>query len=321
MPHRNFVLTASLTCASALMCGAASSQNYPIKTIRFMVSSPSSASDISARILAQGMAPNLGQPVVVENRPGILAVETTVKAPPDGYTLLLYGSLVWLLPYMRDIVPWDPIRDFVPVSLTSTAPNLVVVHPSLPVKSIKDLVLLAKARPGQLNYSLGSRGAATHLAVELFKSMAGVNIVGIPYKGNVPGLNALLSGEVQVLFPTSGSGGPYVKSGRLRALAVTSSGPSALFPGLPTVAAGGLPGYESVTLLGVMVRATTSEAIIKTLNQEVVRIISRPDVREKFFNTGAESVGSTPEEFARQITSEMALLGKVIKDVGIRADE
>ena len=321
MSHRNLFGAASLTFVPMLVCAPALSQNYPSKTIRFMVSSPGSASDISARILAQGMAPSLGQPVVVENRAGILAVETMVKSPPDGYTLLLYGSLVWLLPYMRDNVPWDPIRDFVPVSMTSTAPNLVVVHPSLPVKSIKDLISLAKARPGQLNYSLGSRGAATHLAVELFKSMAGVDIVGIPYKGNVPGLNALLAGEVQLLFPTSGSGGPYVKSGRLRALAVTSSGPSPLFPGLPTVAAGGLPGYESVTLLGVMVRANTPEAIVRTLNQEVVRIISRPDVKEKFFNTGAESAGSTPEEFARQIKSEMTLLGKVIREVGIRADE
>ncbi len=307
--------------SAALLCGAnvAAAQAYPTKTIRILASDPGAASDISSRLIGQGIAPVLGKPIIVENHPGILSVEAAAKANPDGHTLLLYGSLVWLLPLMRDHVSWDP-KQFIPVTMTTTAPNLVVVYPPLPVKSVKELIAFAKAKPGELLYSVGQRGAQTHLAVELFKAMSGVDIKGVPYKGNVPGLNALLSGEVQLLFATSGSGGPHVKAGRVRALAVTSAEPSALFPDLPTVAAAGLPGYESVTILGILVPANTPEPIVKRLNREIVEFIRNTEIKEKFFATGAEVVGSTAEEFARQIRNEVTTYGKVIKQFNIRAD-
>jgi tripartite-type tricarboxylate transporter receptor subunit TctC len=247
-------------------------------------------------------------------------VETAAKSAADGYTLLHYGSTVWLLPYMREGVPWDALKDFAPISLTLSSPNLLVVHPSLPVNSVKEFIALLKTKPGDYNYSLGSRGTSPHLAVELFKAMTGVNIVAVPYKGNIPGLNALLAGEVHMVFSTAATGGPFVKSGKLRALAVTSSEPSGLFPGVPSVAASGLPGYESVSITGMLAPAKTPDAVIKRLNQEMVRFLNQPDTKDKFLNTGAEVVGSSPEEFSARIKSEMTRLGKVIKDAGIRAD-
>lgn len=317
MSMKRYVLAISL--AGAMAADLASGQGFPTKPIHFFASEPGSASDISARIIGQYLSPILGQPVVVENRPGVLAAEAASKSAADGHNLLLYGSLVWLLPYMRDNVPWN-VNDFAPITMTTSAPNLVVVNPASGINTIRDLIALAKSKPGQLNYSLGSRGASTHLAVELFKSMAGVNIVGVPYKGNVPGLTALITGEVHVVFPTAGSGGPFVKSGKLKAIAVTSLEPSALFPGVPTVAATGVPGFESVTILGVLGRTGTPDAINRRLNQEIVRIITKPDVKDKFFDTGAEVVGSSAEQFGAAIKSEMVRYSKVIKDAGIRAD-
>jgi tripartite-type tricarboxylate transporter receptor subunit TctC len=311
------LLTAGIAGFSA---GPACAQNYPQKSIRIVTSEPGGVSDIASRLIAQGIAPRLGQPLVIENRPGIVAVETVAKAAPDGYTLLHYGSTVWLLPYMRDRVPWDPIKDFVPVTLTTTAPNLVVVHPSSGISNVGELIALAKAKPGALNCAMGSRASATHLAAELFISMTGVKVAAIAYKGNAPGLIALMAGDVQLAFPTAGSGGPFVKSGKLRALAVTSAAPSALFPGLPTVAASGVPGFDSVSLVGLLAPAKTPDPIVRQLNREIVQLFNQPDVKEKIMSTGSEVVASSPEQFADKIRSEMTRMGKVIKDAGIRAD-
>ncbi|MBI3938454.1 MAG: tripartite tricarboxylate transporter substrate binding protein [Betaproteobacteria bacterium] len=309
-------ISMAVLCAASLTVVAAD-QSYPNKPIRMIAPAIGGASDIAARLIAQSLSGTLGQQVVVDNR-GSIAPEIGAKAAPDGYTLLSYGSPLWLSSFLRDNVPWDPVRDFSPITLTASSPNVLIVHPSLPAKSVRELIALAKARPGELNFSTGSTGALTHLTGELFKAMAGVNIVRIPYKGNGPALNALVGGQVQLMFANSGSVVPQLNSGRLRALAVTSAQPSALVPGLPTVAASGLPGFESVTIIGMFAPAGTPAELIERLNQEIVRVLNRVDVKEKFFRIGVEAVSSSPEQFAAFIKADMTKWGKVIKDAGIR---
>jgi tripartite-type tricarboxylate transporter receptor subunit TctC len=296
-----------------------SGQNYPSKPIRIVTAAPGSGNDFAARLMAPGLTGSLGQQVIVDNR-GIIAIETVAKAPPDGYTLLFYGTVLWLAPFLRDNVSYDPILDFSPVTWVTNSPNILVVHPSLPVKSVEALIALAKARPGELNYGSGSAGSTSHLAAELFKAMAGVNIVRIPYKGAAPALNDVIAGQVHLIFPSASSVMPYVKSGRLRALAVASAEPSALAPNLPTVAASGLPGYESASILGMFAPAGTPATIINRLNQEIERALNRTEVKQKLFNAGAEVVASSPERLAATVKSEMARLGKVIRDAGIRGE-
>jgi len=299
-----------------LGAGAAYGQNYPNKLIRIVTSSPGSNNDWGARLIAQEITKTLGQSVIVENRGG-LGVEQVAKAPPDGYTLLFYGNTVWLLPFLRDNVPYDPVRDFSTITLAVTSPIVIVVHPALPVKSLRELIALAKARPGELNYAAGTIGASPHLATELFKAMAGINLVRVPYKGTGPSVIALVGGEVHLMFSGLGSVAPHLKSGRLRALAVATARPSALVPDLPTVAAAGVPGYEAASIIGMFAPARTPAAIISLLHQEIARALNRAEVKELFLNSGAEVVGSTPEEFAATIKADMARLGKVIKDAGI----
>ena len=212
------------------------------------------------------------------------------------------------------------MKDFVPISLIAREVSVFVVHPSLPVKSIKELIALAKARPGELNYSFASPGSSSHFGAELFRSMAGVNIVGIPYKASAPAITAAISGEVQLTVFNPSSVAHHVKSGRLRALAVTSLEPSPLVPGLPPVAAGGLPGYEATSMTGMLAPAKTSAAVITRLNQEIARVLVRADIKERFLNAGIETVGSTPEQFAAIIKADMASMAKVIKDAGIKVD-
>jgi len=300
--------------------GAVSAQDsYPSKVIRIVAPAPGGGSDVLSRLIAPGLASSLGQQVIVDNR-GAVASEIAAKAAPDGYTLLVNGSPVWLLPLLRASVPWDAVRDFVPITLAVSSPSILVVHPSLPVKSVRELIALAKARPGELNYAAGTMGATPHLAAELFKAMAGVNIVRVAYKGTGPGLIGLISGEVGLMFPNAGSAMPHVKSGRLRALAVTTAQPSALVPGVPTLAASGVPGYESVSPQAVFAPARTPATIINRLNQEIVRVLSTADVKGKLFNTGIEVVGSSPEGLAAKMKSDMARIGKLVKDAGIRAE-
>ena len=293
----------------------ASAQNYPNKLIRIVTATAGSANDWSSRLLAQELTASLGQQVIVENRGG-LGAEVVARASPDGHTLLAYGSAVWLMPFLRENVPWDPIRDFAPVTLAMSSPNIVVVHPSLPVKSIRDLIAFAKLRPGQLNYAAGTIGASPHLSTELFKAMAQVDLVRVGYKGTGPSVIALVGGEVDLMFAGLGTVAPHIKTGRLRALAVTSAQPSALAPGLPTVAAT-LPGYEATSLLGVFVPAKTPQATINRLHQEIVRAVNKPEVKELLFSAGVDVVGSTPEELAAMVKLDMTRMGKVIKDAGI----
>ena len=309
--------------ALAVSVANAGSPDYPSKPLRIVTSGTGGSNDFAARMVAINLTAALGQNVIVENKGGASAVvpaHTVARANPDGYTLLSFSSPLWLLPYLQDAVPYDPIRDFTPITISVTSPNVLVVHPSLPVKSVADLIALAKSRPGELNYASTTTGGPNHLSAELFKAMAGVNIVRISYKDAGQSVNDLINRRVELAFPSATAVAPHVKSGRLKALAVTSSQPSVVFAGLPTVAASGLPGYESVLVVGVFAPAGTPAPIVTRLNQEIVKILHRADVKEKFLNVGVETVGSTPAEFSTLISSEMARMGKVIREAGIRGD-
>jgi len=294
----------------------ATAEPYPAKVIRIVTSEPGGGNDLVARIVAQGLTANLHQQVIVENR-GSIAIEVALKATPDGYTLLMYGSNVWLLPFLRDNVPWDPVRDFAPVTIAVSLPNILVVHPSLPAKSVAELVALAKARPGELNYAAGTLGVSPHLAAELFKAMAGVNIVQIPYKGGGPALNGLIGGQTHVMFPNAGSVMPHLKAGRVRGLAVTTPEPTPLAPGLPTIASSGVPGYEWISTIVMFAPSRTPSALVSRLNREIVNVLNTGESRQRLFSSGAEVVASSPQELAARITSDMAKMGKVIRDAGI----
>jgi len=315
------LLTYLLVSAALLSSPEARGQSYPNKPVRMITTQPGGGVDIVARLLAQRLGESLGQPVVVESRGGgLVAIELVARAQPDGYTLLLYGSSVWMAPLLQRVT-WDPLKDFSPITLAMVYPNLLVVHPSVPVNSVRELIALARARPGELNYGSGSPGASTHLAAELFKAMAGVRISAIPYKGGAPAVVALVGGEVHLMFPSVGLGLPYVKAGRLRGLAVTSAEPSPLAPGMPTVAAAGLPGYESGSHAGLFGPAHLPEALVQRLNRDAVAALRRPDVKEQVANSAAEPVGSSPEAFTATIRQDMARWAKVIKEAGIRAPE
>jgi len=319
MPTPRF-LVSLLSIGFAFSCaGVATGQNYPAKPIRILTGSAGGAGDTGVRVIAQGIGPSLGQQVVVENRGGsqLITGEILAKAAPDGYTLLVSSNALWILPLMVSSVPYDVIKDFAPVTIPISAPNVLVVHPSVPVKSVKELIALAKARPGDLNYAAGGIGAPTHLAGELFNSMSKVKIVRINYKGSAPALNDLVAGHVQLMF-APGSVAPQIKAGRLRALGVTNASPSVLFPGIPTIASSGVPGYEATSVWGLVAPAKTPAAVINRLNQEVLLVLSKPDVKERLLNAGIEVVGNSPEAFASFIKGEIDRMGKVIKDAGIR---
>ena len=303
---------------SGLGAGMVFAQSYPNKPVRIVTGGVGGGNDFAARLIAQGLTASLGQQVIVDNRAsGVIPGETVSRAPPDGYTLLVTGGTLWIGPLLQH-TPYDPMRDFAPISLLTRAPNILVVHPSLPVKSVSELIALAKARPGELNYSSsGAAGGSSHLAGELFKAMAGVNITRIPYKTSASETSDLIAGHVQLAFGTAASVMPHLKSHRLKALAVTSAEPSALVPGLPTVAASGLRGYEAEQNLALLAPAKTPAPVVGLVHREVVRVLTRSDIKEKFFNLGVETVGDSPQECAAAIKAEMAKMGKLIKKTGI----
>ena len=316
-PHRyvKWLPVAALAAASAV------AQPYPSQPIRVVTGNAGGALDLTVRMMAQGLNGPLGQQFVIDNRlsaGGALAVTAVTKAKPDGHTLLMYGSNIWLFQYMTDNVPWDTLRDLAPIALVVKSPSVLAVHPTLPVKSVSDLVALARARPGELNEAGIGSGNATHMASELFKRMAGINMLRVPYKGGAPALNALIGGEVQLTFSVAGAVIPHLKTSRLRALAITSPQPSPLIPGLVTVAASGLPGYDAESLYGLFAPAGTPPAIITRLNQEAVKYLSLPETKERFLNAGLEAAGSSPEQLVATIKADMAKWGKLIREAGIR---
>lgn len=307
-----YLMLAMITAASAV-----SAQSYPAKPLRILTAAAGGGSDHATRLIATHLGVALGQQVIVDNR-GLLAADIAAKAPSDGYTLLLTGQTLWLLPFMRDNVASN-VTDFTPITTATETANILVVHPTLPVKSVKDLMALAKARPGELNFATSGNGNSVHIAGELFKSMTGANVVRVNYKAASQALTDLIAGQTQFMFGVPGSVTPHVKAGRLRALAVTSAKPTQLVPGLPAVAQS-LPGYEVASRLAIFVPAGTPVPIVYRLNQEIVKILNRPGVKDKFHASGIETVGDSPEALAALIKSEIDRMGKVIKAAGIRAN-
>jgi tripartite-type tricarboxylate transporter receptor subunit TctC len=312
-------LAAAALIAAATGCWGA--ESFPVKPIRVVTGGAGGGSDITARIVTQGITGPLGEPIIVDNRaagvtPGIIVSQ----APPDGYTLLVQGSTFWVAPLLQK-TPYDPVRGFAPVVLINNAPNVLIVNPAVPVSSVKDLIALAKAKPGQLNYASGSSGGSVHLAGELFRALAGIQFAFIPYKSAAQARTDVVSGEMQFSFLTAGGAIPLIKSGKLKALAVSSAKPSVLLPGVPTVAAAGVPGYESGTATGMFAPAGTPAPAIKRLNEETVRFLKQADTEQRFLNAGLEIVASTPAEFGAAVKSEMARLGKLIRDEHIHAEE
>jgi tripartite-type tricarboxylate transporter receptor subunit TctC len=305
-----------------LTAAVAFAQAYPVRPIRVVTGAPGSTAEFAARMTALGLSPLLHQPVVVDPRAvggGTVFGEVVAKAAPDGYTLLVIGSSFWIGPLFRP-APYDPIRDFAPVSVLADSPNILVVTPSLPVATVRDLIELAKAKPGALNYSTSGIGASPHLAAELFKVMTGADIVHIPFKGAGASIIGVMSGQVQLSFASAASVSPHIAAGRLKAIAVTSTKPFALFPDLPTVAAT-VPGYEAGGAIGFFAPAKTPAAIVARLSREAATVLGAPDVKQKFLAIGVETVGSAPGVLAATLRSETAKWAKVIKSAGIRLEK
>ena len=326
--RRDRQIAAFLLLAAALPAGHAEAQGvvdaYPAKPVRVVVGlAPGGATDIQARLFAQKLSESLGRSFVVENRTGAggtLAYAHVAKASPDGHTLLgvAGGYTITSLVYSR--LTYDPVKDFAPISLVAQAPFLLLTHPSLPVKSVKDLLALARARPGALDCASAGLGTSTHMAYELFKALSGVNISHVPYKGTGQALVDAMSGQVHMLFGNVLSSLTHAKAGRLRALAVTTKRRSAILTDLPTIAESGVPGYENSTWHGWLAPAGTPPAILARLNAELVKSTRAAEVVDRLAPDGGEPVGSTPEEFSRFIAADMARWSKLVKDTGLRFD-
>jgi tripartite-type tricarboxylate transporter receptor subunit TctC len=299
---------------------AAHAQTYPTKPVRIVTAGVGGGNDWVSRVIAQGISGPLGQQVIVDNRGGgVIPGEVVSRAQPDGHTLLVMSGSLWVGQLLRK-VPYDAVRDFAPITLADRAPNILVIHPSLPPRSVRELIALAKAKPGMLNYSSAGTASSSHLSGELFKALAGVNMVNIQYKNNSQETVDLLTGNVQLAFGTASLVIPSVHRGKLRALAVTSAQPSALAPGLPTIAASGLPGYEAESLHAVFAPAKTPDAIVRRLNVEIVNLLRMPEIKALFLGARVEAVGSSSEELGAIIRSEITKWSKVITQAGIHAE-
>ena len=312
----------ALLCAWALTCPA---QPYPAKPVRVLAPFPAgSGVDIVARLIGTPLSHALGQGVVVDNRPGAngtIACELAARAAPDGYTLLLgNASTLAMAPGLYKQIAYDPVRSFAPITLIANSANVLVVHPALPAGSVTALIALARAKPGQLNYGSAGSGNSTHLAAELFKLMAGVNLVHVPYKGTPQLMTELLAGQIQMSFASLISSLPHIKQGRLRALGVTSLQRAPSLPELPTISEAGLKGYEITVWQGMVAPAGTPQPVIAQLNRQIASILQAPETRERLAAQGLESAASTPEQFGAHIAAEVAKWTKVIKQAGIVPD-
>ena len=314
------VLAVALAAPAAVLA-----QKYPAKPVRLVLPfTAASAVDVLGRLYAQKMSEAWGQQVVVDNRTGaagIIGMEAIAKSPPDGYTLGMGNAATLAMnPYLYQKLPYDVTRDYVPISLAAIIRNCLVVHPSLPVKSVKELIALAKAHPGQLNYASGGVGSAQHVPMEMLKSLAGINIVHVPYKGLTPAFNDVLSGEMQMIIPGLVTVLPFHKSGRLRIIATTGATRTSVTPEIPTIAQAGVAGYEFDSWTGFLAPAGTPPSLISQANAEFVRISNLPDIRERLTAMGFDVVGGTSEAFAAVIRDNNARLGKVIREAGIKAE-
>lgn len=315
-------LPLAIACVTA-SAQSASAQNYPAKAVRIVVGyPPGGPTDVLARIVAQKLTESWGQQVLVDNRPGasgMIGAEVTVRAAPDGYTLLMVPVTYAVTPSLYPKMSYDAVKDLAPVAQVAAAPFILVVHPTLPVKTVKDLIALARSRPGQLNYASASTGGMPHLAGELFNTMTGVKMAHIPYKGAAPATTDLLSGQVSLMFNNMLSAMPHVKNKRLRAVAVTSTKRSAAVPELPTIAET-VPGYEASGWYAALAPAATPRELITRLNNDMNRVMKMPDVTQRLAGDGVEAVGITAEQFSRYLQQEIAKWGKVVKASGAKAD-
>lgn len=320
--HR--ILAASALVAFAMVPGLAAAQNYPTKTVRVIVPfAPGGSTDIVARLLAPQLSENLGQSVVVENRAGggaTIGMDHVAKSAPDGHTLGVATLTFALNPSLVPNLPYDTLKDFAPVSLVSIVTFVMAIHPSVPARSVKQMIALAKAKPGALNYSSSGIGSASQMGAELFNYMTKTNMVHIPYTGGGPAMVALLSGQVSVFVMSIPAGLPYFKSGRLVPLGVTSPTRHPVLPDVPSIAESDLPGYELFEYQGIVAPAGTPGAIINRLQQAIVKSLTSPALNERFTTMGATVVGSTPEELTNHVKKEIATWGKVIKTAGIKRE-
>jgi len=316
---------AVLLVAAAAIAGPAAAQQYPARPIRMIIGfPPGGGTDIIGRIVGQRLSEVLGQQILPDNRGGAsgqIAAELTAKASPDGYTVMMaHIAAISILPTLISKLPYDPQRDFAPITLVAIGPNLLVVHPSVPARSVKELVALAKARPGQLHYASPGAGTVQHLAAELFKLQARVDMLHVPYKGSGQSIVDLIAGQVHLNFDSVPPVLPHVRTGRLRALAVTSEKRFSILPDIPTVTEGGVPGFDMSTWWGLVAPAAVSKDIIARLQNETVKLLRQPDVKERIAFAGADTVGNTAEEFGVFIRSEAAKYARIVKDANIKID-
>jgi tripartite-type tricarboxylate transporter receptor subunit TctC len=300
-------------------------QAYPVKPVRVILASPAGGTpDVVARMVAPGLSSRLGQQFIIDNRGGaggLIATELTAKAHPDGYTLFIGGpGSLTIIPHLRQNMPYDTLRDLAPVSLIAVGPYLLITHPSVPVKTVKDLIALAKAEPGKLNYASAGNGAANHLAMELFKSLAGVNITHVPYKGAPLAVTDLLAGNANLMLNSIPPVLNHIKAGRLRLLGVSSVKRASQLPDVPTLNEAGVPGYEFITWFAMLAPARTPPAIVARLNDTVAQVVRALELRAQLENLGYELGGGSPQEFAAYLRAEMEKYGKIVKASGAKVD-
>jgi tripartite-type tricarboxylate transporter receptor subunit TctC len=313
-----------LLFAALFLTGSAAHAEFPEKTIRIVVPYPPGGfNDTLGRIVAQKLGEAWGQSTVVENRPGggtLIGTESVAKAPPDGHTLLVVAFPFAVNPSLYAKLPYDTVKDFAPLLLAGQTPNLLVVNPEVPIHSVKELIAAAKAKPGSLSYGSTGSGSSNHLSMELFRTMTGVELVHVPYKGSAPMVTDLLGGHVQVAFDNTPNVLPQVKAGKLRALAITSATRSAMVPDVPTVSEAGVPGYEVGVWFGIVAPAGTPLAVLGKLNAELNRMLAMPDVKQKFADQGVEPVGGPPERFAEHLKAQIEKWTKVVKESGAKVE-
>jgi tripartite-type tricarboxylate transporter receptor subunit TctC len=302
----------------------AQAQNWPTRPIRLIIpSAPGGGTDITARMIAPKMTEFLGQQIVIENRAGaamMIGGEAVARAAPDGYTLLMGISTLTINPSIYAKMPYDAVRDFAPISLVVTLPNVLVSHPSLPSKTVRELIALAKSRPGQLTFGSAGVGSNPHLTMALFETMAGIKLTHVPYKGSGLALVDVVAGQISMMMSAVLSGLPHVNAGRLRAYGVTGGKRASSLPNVPTIAEAGVPGYEAVQWFGVLAPAATPRDIIAKLHAATARAVNEPDIRNRFIADGSDPAGGTPEEFAELIRTDLAKWAKVIKAAGIKGE-
>ena len=315
------LLTALAFGLATALPGAFAQGSYPSRPIHIIVPGPPGTGfDTISRLMAPGLSESLGRQVVVENRAGagtLIGNEYVAKAPPDGYTLLMAASALVIQPALYKKMPYDVERDFAPVTVAVSVPNMIIVHPSIPAKSVKEMIALAKTRPGEILFASAGSGSNSHLTVQLFVSMAQIRMTHVPYKGATPGMVDLLGGHVAMMSLPVADAMPHVRAGKLRALGVTSAGRVAAAPAIPTIAEGGLPGYESLNWFGLLAPARTPPEIIARLHKESVAVLRAPSIKERLASDSTEAIGNSPEEFAAFIKAQLVKWATVVKNAGI----